>query len=152
VPAQPTERHTPEEVARLRERATLGHHQILVALDARLRAAGWTEVSEMPIAIDLWGRSSSGQRVIFEAKTLRDGTERTRVRNALAQLLEYRHAYGDADDRMCMATDAAVSARRIAFLDSLGISVVVCLGEDLYAGSAMARRLLGDVLLGWHLA
>ncbi len=139
-------RHTPEAIGRLREKAIRGHHQILVTLHSRLRAAGWTELGEMRTAIDLWARSPTGYRVLFEAKTIRVGTERARVRAALAQLVEYRFAYGDPGDRLCLISDAAVGAERVAVLESIGIAVAVCVGGELYAGSPTARRLLGDAL------
>jgi hypothetical protein len=139
-------KHSPEETAQRHEKARTGHHAILVALHRRLRAAGWTELAEMPHAIDLWGRDPEGQRVIFEAKTVRDGTERARVRSALAQLLEYRFEFGDADDRLCLVTDTAVSVRATALLDSLGIAAVTCRGAELYSASLTARRLLRHAL------
>jgi len=145
-PRQPMSDRAPEEVARLHEKANSGHHGILVVLHAKLQAAGWSELEELRTAYDLWARDRAGQRVIFEAKTLRDGTQRTRVRAGLAQLLEYRYRYGSPDDRLCLVTDAALSGERTAFLEHLGIAVAVVHGNDLYAGSSLARRLLRAVL------
>lgn len=145
-PRQPMSERVPEEVARLHEKAGTGHHHILVVLHAKLQAAGWSDLAELRAAIDLWGRDRAGQRVIFEAKTVRDGTERTRVRAGLAQLLEYRYRYGTPDDQLCLVTDAPVSGERTAFLEHLGVAVAVVRGNDLYAGSSLARTLLGAVL------
>lgn len=145
-PRQPMSERAPEEVARLHEKANVGHYRILVVLHAKLQAAGWSELEELRTAYDLWGRDREGQRVIFEAKTLRDGTERTRARTGLAQLLEYRYRYGTSDDRLCLVTDAALSGERTAFLEHLGIAVAVVRGNDVYAGSVRARTLLRTVL------
>jgi hypothetical protein len=97
----------------------------------------------MPTAVDLWARDPAGRRAIFEAKTIRSGTERTRMRGGLAQLLEYRYAYGDTADRLCLVTDAALALERTAFLESLGVALVVCIRGAVYAGSPTAHRLLG---------
>jgi len=146
VPTPPTaaaQPEAPEETARLQEKAASGHQHILATLYRCLRASGWTELTEMPTAVDLWARDPAGRRTIFEAKTIRSGTERTRVRGGLAQLLEYRYTYGDADDRLCLVTDAALAAERTAFLESLGVALVVCIRDGVYAGSPAAHRLLG---------
>lgn len=141
-PAQAAQLGSPEETARLREKAVSGHQQILVTLFHYLRDSGWTELDEMPIAVDLWARDVAGRRTIFEAKTIRPNTQLSRVRSGLAQLLEYRYSYGDADDYLCLVTDAALAAERIAFLESLGVSLVVCARGGVYPGSPTAHRLL----------
>lgn len=143
LPAPPLKHQSSEETARLQEKAASGHQQILVTLYNCLCDNGWTELAEMPTAIDLWARDPAGERTIFEAKTLRAGTERTRVRSGLAQLLEYRYAYGDVGDRLCLVTDAAVTAERTAFLESLGVAILVCARGAVYPGSPTAHRLLG---------
>jgi len=142
-PAPAVQSETPEETARRQEKATSGHQKILVALYGYLRDSGWTELDELPAAIDLWARDPAGRRAIFEAKTIRSVTELARVRSGLAQLLEYRYAYGDHNDRLCLVTDAALAAERIAFLESLGVALVVCMRGGVYPGSPMAHRLLG---------
>jgi hypothetical protein len=147
VPTPPraaVQHEAPEETARLQEKAVSGHQNILVTLYRCLRNSGWTELEDMPAAIDLWARDPAGRRAIFEAKTLRSGTERARVRGGLAQLLEYRYSYGDADDRLCLVTDAALTAERTAFLDSLDIAFLVCTRGGVYAGSLAAHRLLNE--------
>ncbi|MGN6189158.1 MAG: hypothetical protein ACTHOE_09680, partial [Conexibacter sp.] len=68
--------------------------------------------------------------------------ERTRVRAGLAQLLEYRYAYGDSEDRLCLVTDVALAGKRTAFLESLGVAVLVCARGAVYAGSPRAHRLI----------
>jgi hypothetical protein len=142
-PAAAVRSETPEETARLQEKAASGHQHILVTLHRHLRDNGWTELMEMPTAIDLWARDPAGGRAIFEAKTIRSGSERARMRGGLAQLLEYRYTYGDADDRLCLVTDAALAAERTAFLESLGVAIVVCMRGCALPGSPMAHRLLG---------
>jgi hypothetical protein len=141
-PAAAAGPETPEETARLHEKAASGHQQILVTLYRHLHTRGWTELTEMATAVDLWARDPVGRRAIFEAKTIRSGVERTRVRSGLAQLLEYRYAYGNADDRLCLVTDAALAAERTAFLESLGVALVVCMRGAVYAGSPTAHHLL----------
>lgn len=147
IPTPPTvalHQTTTEETAQLQEKAVTGHQEILTTLFRYLQNRGWTGLEESPTGIDLWADDPAGRRVIFEAKTIRSGTERTRVRSGLAQLLEYRFAFGDADDRLCLVTDAVVTAKRTAFLESLGVAVVVCARSAVYAGSPMAHRLLSE--------
>ncbi len=142
APAAASHRATPEETAQLQEKAVSGHQQILATLYRYLDDRGWSDLEESLTGIDLWAHDPVGRRVIFEAKTIRAGTERLRVRSGLAQLLEYRYAFGNADDRLCLVTDVAVAAKRTAFLESLGVAVVVCARGAVYAGSPMAHRLL----------
>jgi hypothetical protein len=143
APAAPVQSVTLEATALLQEKASNGHQRILVTLFNYLQESGWTELNEMPTAIDLWARDAAGRRAIFEAKTIRSRTQLARVRSGLAQLLEYRYAYGDHNDRLCLVTDTALVAERIAFLESLGVAVVVCSRGGVYAGSPTAHRLLG---------
>src|SRR5262249_32537130 len=79
--------HDAAAAAALAEQATQDHFDLVVALDAWLRAHGWKEVYEIPGAIDLWARDPRGQRHIFEVKTL--GDELSATRGAIAQLMEY---------------------------------------------------------------
>jgi hypothetical protein len=73
----------------------------------------WTEVEEIPLAVDLWGRRpGDGLRVIFECKTLVEGDrtgELHQCRNGLAQLLEYRLLYGSPEDVLCLVVDGDIS-------------------------------------------
>lgn len=142
VPAVPSQPESLDEIARLQEKAARGHQQILAVLFAELCNRGWAEIAEIPTAVDLWARDPTGRRVIFEAKTIRSGTERARVRGGLAQLLEYRYAYGTAGDSLCLVTDVALAPERVAFLDSLGIALIVCARGRVYAGSPTAHHLL----------
>jgi len=85
---------SPEQWVQMIEKATAGHHQILCKLKRELDALGWTDIEEIPSAIDL--RARRGQkRVIFEAKTISPGQECPQMRCALSQLLEYRFFYGE---------------------------------------------------------
>lgn len=142
LPAPAAQLGSPAEAAQLQEKAVSGHHGILVRLFHYLRDGGWTELDEMPSAVDLWARDSAGRRTIFEAKTIRSGTQLARVRSGLAQLLEYRYSYGDPTDGLCLVTDAALAADRIAFLESLDVALVVCARGGVYPGSPAAHRLL----------
>jgi hypothetical protein len=144
LPAKASRAANPEEIARLQEKAAVGHQRILVTLYQDLCARGWSDFADMRTAIDLWGRNPLGGRVIFEAKTIRPGRERARVRGGLAQLLEYRYAHGNDNDRLCLVTDAALTPARVSFLESLGIGVLVCIRQEVYPGSPTGRHLLED--------
>jgi len=67
----------------MHEQATRGHHAIVRALALHLEKAGWTQIEEIPGALDLWARKGD-QRVIFEAKTLRNTNAAHQVRLAIA--------------------------------------------------------------------
>ena len=111
-----------------------------------LAGGGWTEVEEIPAAVDLWARRPSGSRVIFEAKTLRDGTEMERIRSALAQLIEYRLLYGEPDDELCVVADGPIGDRRCRILDSVGIGVLVHNGAHFNPGSATAAGMFSRAM------
>jgi hypothetical protein len=146
VPTPPrpgeTER-TREETHALQEKAVRGHHELVSALALWLEEAGWTEVGEIPAAIDLWARMPAGnQRIIFEAKTVRAGSEGPRIRAAIAQLLEYRFFYGEPEDELCVVCDRPISDRRVRLLDGLGIAVLFQDGQSFLPGSPRAGRLV----------
>jgi hypothetical protein len=127
----------PGETLALQEKARQAHHRLLAKLAAWLSARGWTQIEEIPAAIDLWACRPDGRgRVIFEAKTVRDGTEIQRTRSALAQLIEYRLFFASDEDELCVVVDAPVSDRRCRVLDSLGIGVLVCTADEFVPGSA----------------
>jgi hypothetical protein len=117
-------RTSPEETAALQEKATQSHHLLLAGLSNLLKASGWTEVEEIPAALDLWARPAETDlgRVIFEAKSA--GSELHRVRAGLAQLLEYRFLHGEPSDALCLVTTERVRDERIRFLRGLGIDVI----------------------------
>ena len=79
----------PDEILALREKANRRHFQILCDLQAYLQDAGWREIDEIPAAIDLLAEKRGAGRVLFEAKTIGTSNERSQVRSAIAQLLEY---------------------------------------------------------------
>jgi hypothetical protein len=115
-----------DEIQTRQEKARQDHHDLLSRLHAALVRAGWTELEEIPVAIDLSALSPDGQRrVIFEAKTILASNETDQCRKALAQLLEYRQEYGRPDDVLCIAVNAALSARRAELLERLGIAAVL---------------------------
>ncbi|MDQ3408828.1 MAG: hypothetical protein M3469_02440 [Actinomycetota bacterium] len=121
-----------DEIEDLQEKAQHGHHAILVRLERALTSRGWTDLVEIPLAIDLRGRTLAGATVIFEAKTITADNETRQCRSALAQLLEYRQEYGSPEDALCLVVDRAVSERRADLLDRLGIAAVL-LGPDTVA-------------------
>src|SRR5262249_45276218 len=90
-PGQPGS--TAEERAQMHEKANKGHHELVKALALRLVETGWSEIEEVPGGFDL-SASKANQRVIFEAKTLRNANAAHQVRFAIAQLFEYRFLYG----------------------------------------------------------
>lgn len=141
-PSSPTPTADPEETQVLREKAVVGHHALLSALSNWLQARGWTGIEEIPLAVDLWARMPGGRnRVIFEAKTVRVGSEGPRIRSAIAQLFEYRFLYGDPDDQLCLVCNQPVSSRRIQLLEHLGIFVLWRDGEDFHPGSGASNEL-----------
>lgn len=136
----------PAEAAALTEKAKQNHHDLLAALHARLVALGWTEIGEIPVAIDLWGREASGRRWIFEAKTVHPGGELARVRSGLAQLLEYRFLYGCADDDLCLVTNGPIGDRHARVLGSLGVCVLTIDTHVIRPGSDITTSRLGHVI------
>ncbi len=122
------------------------HHALVTTLNDALIAAGWTDVTEIWTAIDLWGRSPDGARTIFEVKTLRPRSELARVRAAISQLLEYRFFFGASDDGLCLVTDHPLSDKRVRLLRALGIAVIVIDGDRLIPGSPDARETLHSLL------
>lgn len=123
APAPGASALTPDEVARLMEKAVSAHHSLLLALKRCLETNGWTDVQEIPAAVDLWAQHGP-VKVIFEAKTITPRTELTRTRAAISQLLEYRYFYGAATDRLCLVCNEPLSDRRLRLLAALGIDVL----------------------------
>ena len=136
--APPTSKVTPEEVEAAQEKARSKHHRLLADLNDVLIEAGWTEIYEIPGAIDLSARRpSDGRRVIFEAKTIEDN-ELHQLRSALAQLLEYKYFYGEADDALCLVTDGPISDRRSRFLEDCGVVAMWISDHQMRAGGSRA--------------
>jgi hypothetical protein len=127
TPARPSQL-TPAERSQLVEKINGAHHALLVALKRRLETDGWSELEEIPVAVDLWARRR-GVRVIFEAKTITSDNELEQTRSALSQLLEYRFFYGTPDDGLCVVTDAPISDRRLRFLEAMNVHVLCFDGE-----------------------
>jgi hypothetical protein len=143
-PAQyraPVQHATPEETAARREKANAAHHALLVRLQAELAARGWTDLDEIPSAIDLEARKAK-RKVLFEAKTVTTTSELSQTRSGLSQLLEYRFFYGDVSDGLCLVTDAPISDRRIRFLENHKIAVAYEDGNGLVECGTLAQRLL----------
>ena len=120
------DRATPEEIAALQEKANNEHRSTLDRLAALLSGAGWTEVEEIPAAVDLWATDPVRRpRVIFEVKTLSGSNEVHQCRAALAQLLEYRFFFGKETDRLCIVLTHPIADRRRALLEQMGVAIVV---------------------------
>jgi hypothetical protein len=141
VPRRSDATADPDETDALREKAQRGHHEILVGVNRALLAAGWTQIEEIPAAIDLRGMNPSNEAVIFEAKTITSNNEVDQTRAALAQLLEYRQEYGYPDDGICVAVNTALSERRAELLGRLGVGVVLVLPDGLRPLNDSARAL-----------
>jgi hypothetical protein len=137
----------PSETLARREKAHRAHHHLVAALDALLRAERWTEVEEMPGAIDLWGRRpKDGARVIFECKSVdaaKPASELSRCRLGMAQLLEYRFEHGQPSDFLCLATNGPVSARRVQYLESVGIGCISIVDGVVQFLGTLSRPMLG---------
>lgn len=132
-----------DEAEDLREKAAQGHHALLVRLFGALHERGWTDIEEIPLAIDLRGRAPDTRIVIFEAKTITADNETGQCRSGLAQLLEYRQDYGSPDDALCLVVDRTLSERRSDILDRLGIAAVVASQtERLCSANSTGERLL----------
>jgi hypothetical protein len=138
----PVQNATPEETAARQEKANQAHHDLLVHLESDLSGDGWTNLDEIPSAIDLEG-TKDNRRVLFEAKTVNPRSELTQTRSALSQLLEYRFFYGEPSDRLCLVTDGPISDRRIRFLEHHEVAVAYEAGEGLVPCGTLALNILG---------
>ena len=136
------------QIAELKEKADATHYEMLRSLDERLERSSWINIQEIPGAIDLWAVHPSGQRVIFEIKSITPNNETSQCRSGLAQLLEYRVQYGEPHDDLCLMVNAPISQYRARVLNHLGVGVIVLGGEDYSAGNdlgyALVRRVRGD--------
>jgi hypothetical protein len=132
---------TPEEIAAKHEKANSAHHQILVALHRFLVERGWSEIEEIPGALDLRA-TKNGTRVIFEAKGLVRSNHLARCRSALSQLLEYRFFHGKPEDRLCLVVNGLLPDRRIRFLESAGIAVATIRDGQVRAAGVLCGGLL----------
>jgi hypothetical protein len=141
APSPGTSSVTPEEIAQLTEKANAAHHRLLVELKRRLEADGWSDIEEIPGAVDLWARRGN-MRVLFEAKTIAVGAELTQTRAALSQLLEYRFFYGAQNDSLCLVTNVPLSDRRLRFLNGIGVDVLWYDGDKFVACGSRSERLL----------
>lgn len=135
-----------QEALDRREKATQGHHQILVRLGSELAALGWTDLEEIRTAFDLRGVRPDGGRVFFEAKTISDTNAIEQTRKALAQLLEYRLDHGQPEDALCVVVDRAPPISRVGLLERLGVGCLLADDNGLECLNHAARALLdGDV-------
>jgi hypothetical protein len=133
------------QIAVLQEKAQQSHHDMLVALDQRLALSNWTDIEETPSATDLWGTAPSGQRVIFELKTITDKNETSQCRSALAQLLEYRLIDGKPSDLLCLVVNSPITQHRARVLDRLGVGVIVQNDESVTAANDAGSDLLPQI-------
>lgn len=142
VPSQ-GEVSDPEAAQVLKEQAVIGHHQLLVSLTEFLATYSWSEFLEVPGGYDLRAEGPGGLgRVFFEAKTITDSNERSQVRSAIGQLLEYRLEYGEPGDFVCLVATRKLSAWRAELLEALEIAAIH--EED---GVFIADNEFGDLIL-----
>jgi len=141
-------------IATWRFETSATHAQSLPPLTSLTRLGGYRSIrstalarrSEIPVAIDLWGRSSDSARTIFEVKTLRPGSELERVRAAISQLLEYRFFFAAPEDGLSLVSDHPLSDKRVRLLRALGIPVLLVEGDHMLGGSPDARERFPSLL------
>ena len=134
---------SPESRQRLQEKASVGHHLLLCRMYERLLGAGWSRPTEMPRAIDLAATDQHQRRFIFEAKTITPANEARQARSGLAQLIEYRCAYGSSSDALVLLTSQPLALARCGALTDVGIASVVSFGDKSWAaGNALGQSFL----------
>ena len=107
----------PENRDALNEQADTAHQATLKNFGLWLAGEGWSDLGEIDGATDLVASQPAqdgGHQVLFEIKSVRPGTERSRVRSGLAQLLEYRLRFGQPSDMLCLVTSSTDSAHPAA--------------------------------------
>jgi hypothetical protein len=136
----------PESQQVLSEQADQAHQDTLRAFGRWLEDEGWRDLEEIDGAIDLHAMPpqgiGDGKRTLFEIKSIRPATERSRVRGGLAQLLEYRLLLGDPSEPLCLVSDRPISERRLRLLDSLAIGHVYVEAGTIVPSGTDATRLL----------
>ncbi len=133
----------PESQKVLAEQADQAHQNALSTVGLWLQSAGWVELQEIDGAIDLLAKSPRPRNtVLFEIKSITDGSERTRVRSGLAQLLEYRLFLGSPRNRLCLVSNRPISERRLRLLDSLEIAHLYVEGDTVQVSGTKSSRAL----------
>jgi hypothetical protein len=84
------------------ERANFDHQRLVDCAAARLTKAGVKPVQNG--VIDLYGEAS-GERIIFEMKTVHEKNYGSQIRKAVSQLYEYRYLHGFGGSRLCIVTN-----------------------------------------------
>jgi len=79
-----------------------GHQDTLRVFGLWLKDNGWLELEEIDGAIDLLA-SSGSRRVLFEIKSIRSGSERTRVRSGLANYSNTASSSASAPTRSALS-------------------------------------------------
>jgi hypothetical protein len=139
--AAPTD---PESQRVAAEQADQAHQKTLSAFGLWLEENGWTALEEIDGAIDLLALSGD-MRVLFEIKSISATGERARVRNGLAQLLEYRLFLAKPKDKLCLVSNRPISERRLQLLDSLSIGhAYVADGKVTVSGTRSSRSIFSQ--------
>jgi len=136
----------PESQRVLSEQADEAHQETLRTFGLWLEDEGWEDLEEIDGAIDLLATPPPGtpnrRRTLFEIKSIRPKTERTRVRSGLAQLLEYQLFLGHKSDRLCLVSDRPIYELRLQLLDSLSIGHVYIDNGRVHSSGTPSTRAL----------
>jgi hypothetical protein len=119
--ARQHDRSDPEASAVMLEKATVGHHTLLVALQKRL---GELDVSPETIVEDKRGFDLFARGTIFEAKTSTPANLHEQVRLGVGQLLDYAAAT-TATTTQCVVLDRRLGRRQKRLLEFVDIGCVL---------------------------
>jgi hypothetical protein len=126
-------------VVRAQRQVKTRHHERLVTETARRLSESGATVSN-PHPIDLLMTAPSV--VMFEAKALGDREPSAGVREAIGQLLEYRHYLGPPGAALCILLDRAPPAHVIEFVEeALGMMIAWVEGGVFSWGRKTAEKL-----------
>jgi 5-methylcytosine-specific restriction protein A len=139
----------PENRDALNEQADTAHQATLKRFGLWLKSEDWVNLDEIDGATDLVANQparTGGRQTLFEIKSVRSGTERSRVRGGLAQLLEYRLRFGDPDDLLCLVTSRTIPYPQQQLLDSVGIGhAYVDRGRIRISGTQSSRAIFPNI-------
>ena len=116
-------------------RKTRVHEKVVNAYAAWAEAADFQVSSPHPVDLSL---ISAGQRWIVEVKAVYRGDATRAVREAVGQLLEYRHFLYDDDTGVVALFSEPVGDAYVAYLEAHGLRAV-WLVDDEWCGSPTAR-------------
>ncbi|WP_147444198.1 hypothetical protein [Corallococcus sp. CA031C] len=129
------------------QRRTRGHEKLVAVVGSALQSAG-AHVT-MPHPLDLVVHSPV--QVIFEVKTLGGRDSLFAVREAVGQLLEYRHFRGPSSASLGIVLGENPGNEIVSYVEeTLGMLLIWCEGKVIRGGPLTAKRLsaIGVVGLG----